>query len=364
MMAVILAGGKGTRLWPMSRERRPKQFFDVVGDRTLIEDTYRRLLRLFPAEKIYAVTTSPLRSLFAEHAPDFPEHQLIIEPSLRDTGPAMGYAAAMLERIAPDEPLVFVPSDHFIGNEELFLRCLETGGRIVEKTGKLADIGITPTFPNTALGYTKIGVKMKTHDGIETFAFAGHTEKPSAAAAETYLKDRSYLWHANYYMWTPRKFLTAIEKYAPELGKGLREMQTIIGSFAGALDDKTKNIADVYAMLPKISFDYAVTEKLAHDQVIILRGDFGWSDIGSWDTVHERLTRAGEDNVVKGSAVVLDSRDCLVSVPSGKVAAVIGLEHVVVVDTGDALLVCRRDQASRVKEAVTKMRQDGLSAFL
>lgn len=348
MIAVILAGGKGTRLWPMSRENRPKQFFDVVGEKTLLEETYQRLLRIIPAENIYVAASASQARLVAEVLPELTVEHLILEPEQRDTAPAMGFAALRLMDIAPNEPLVFVPSDHYVANEELFLRCLQTAEQIVRETGKLVDIGITPTFPNTSLGYTRIGARVETREGIDVFAFTGHTEKPSVGLAEVYLKDRSYLWHANYYTWTPALFLAAIERHVPELYAGLKALKNGTG----------------YGDLPKISFDYAVTEKLAHEDVRIIRGDFGWSDVGSWDTLYDRLTHEQGGNVVKGNAVLLDSRDSLVYVPQGKVAAVIGLNDVVVVDTGDALLVCRRKHAQRVKDAVARLRELGHDTHL
>ncbi len=358
MKAVILAGGVGTRLWPMSRASRPKQFYDVVGDESLIKDTYRRLLRWFPAEKIYFSLSPTCDALIHEQFPDVSNDHILIEPDKRDTGPAMGYVAALLELDDPDEPIVFIPSDHDIGDDELFLRCLAIGERLVLETGKLLDIAITPTFPSTVLGYTKIGEPFQTIDGVEIFRFAGHKEKPEVDVARAYLQDGSYLWHANYYMWTPRKFMEAFERYAPEIGRGLREIQSEVSA-----NSTTLRRHDVYAQLPKISFDYAITEKLNPDDVLIIKGDFGWSDIGAWDTLHERLSVDGQ-NVTKGTTVLLDTQRCLVYAPKDKVVTVIGMDDIIVVDTGDALLVCKKGDAQRVKELVEHLRENGHDGVL
>ena len=371
MNAVILAGGVGMRLWPMSRSKKPKQFFNVIGNEPLIRDTYRRLLRFFPAEKIFLSISPGFEAHPHEHFPDIPADHIFIEPEKRDTGPAMGYVAALLELQDPDEPLVFIPADHYIGDEELFLRCLAVGEKLVRETGKLVDIGIKPTFPSTVLGYTKIAERIRTEGGIEVFAFAGHREKPPYETAKKFLEDGSYLWHANYYMWTPRRFLEAIGRYHPEAGKILRAIQSLChsegaerlknpeGSFAGAQDD----ISSLYSALPKISFDYAVTEKMNVEDVLIIRGDFGWSDIGTWDTLYDRLAD-GEKNLVKGQCVTIDTNGSLIYGPADKLITVVGLDNIVVVDTGDALLVCRRDEAQRVKDLVVLLTQEGHDRYL
>ena len=337
MKAVILAGGTGARLWPMSRQAKPKQFFDLVSEDPLIRDTYRRLLRLFAAEDIYFSVTPEIVPLLLKEFSEVPDERIIIEPEKRDTGPAMGYVAARLEAVCPDEPIVFIPSDHYIQDEELFLTSLRVGGQLVEKTGKLVDIAIQPTFPSTILGYTKVGKEVEGIDGVEgveVYEFEGHTEKPPYEVAKRYLEDGSYLWHANYYMWTPRKFMEAFEKYAPAMGQELRAIQSGSGD---------------YSALEKISIDYAVTEKMNPEDVLIIKGDFGWSDVGAWDTLHDRLTETG-DNVFKGKCVTIDTDGSLIYGPADKLIAVVGMKDVIIVDTGDSLLVCHKKDAQRVKE--------------
>ena len=361
MNAVILAGGMGTRLWPMSRAAKPKQFFEVVGDRPLVKETYDRLRRLLPAEHIFVSISPAFAPLLREYLPDIPESHVIIEPEKRDTGPAMGYASAFLANLAPDEPVVFVPSDHYIGDEELFLRCLSVGDALVRETGKLLDIGIRPLCPSTVLGYTKIGKKERTVDGIEVFKFAGHREKPPYEIAKAYIQDGSYLWHASYYLWTPEKFLRSFDTYAPEMGSALHELQRALREHPADREAVTV----LYARLPKQSFDYLVTELFPAEDVLIMLGDFGWSDIGAWDTLYERLAGSSRSgNVIKGTCVSVETKGSLIYVPDGKMVAVIGMRDVIVVDTGDALLVCPRSEAQRVKEAVQKMKEEGGEAFL
>src|SRR3989339_286843 len=348
MKAIILAGGTGTRLWPLSRESRPKQFFDVVGDVPLIRETYRRLLHWFPAEKIYFSLSPNFEQLLREAIPEVDDDHLFLEPEKRDTGPAMGLVAALLELSDPEEPIVFIPSDHFIKDEEIFLRCLQVGEQLINETGKLLDISIEPLFPSTVLGYTKIGEKFEEREGIEIFQFAGHTEKPPFEVAKRYVESRSYLWHANYYMWTPRKFMEAFVTYSPEIGTILRKIQQC----AKKEQVDRKKFSRLYHKLPKISIDYAITEHMNPQEVLIIKGDFGWSDIGAWDTLYACLSEEGYRNVIKGDCDVIDTTGTLVYGMSKKVVAVIGVENLVIVDTPDALLVCHLDSAQQVKDLV------------
>lgn len=326
MMAVILCGGGGTRLWPLSRAAKPKQFAALLTEESLLRDTYRRLLRLIPSEKVYAVVTPELAPLIALELPEL-EGRILVEQERRDTGPAMRFAAAALMEVAPDEPMAFIPSDHFIGDDEAFLRCLSAGEAIVRARGTFADIGVTPTFPSTGLGYTRIGKMVACDGSVDAFEFLGHAEKPDYETAKAFLADGSYLWHANYYMATPRMFVEACDRYAPEILAGARA-----------------------------SFDRAVTERMPAAAMTVIKGAFPWSDVGSWDALHEQLSAEG-GNVERGQAVLLDTRGSLVYAHGGKPVAVLGLDDVVVVDTPEALLVCRKSDAQRVKEVVEKLKE-------
>lgn len=361
MKAVILAGGGGTRLWPISRKQRPKQFFNLISKEPLVRDTYRRLLRKFSSDDIYFSVTPEFVDMLREAFPEIKDDHIIVEPAKRDTGPAMGYTAAILELTAPDESFVFIPSDHWIGDEEQFLRSFDVADDLIQKTGKMLDIAITPNFPSTVVGYTKIGsLHKQTADGIEVYEFAGHVEKPEYETAKQFLEDGSYLWHANYYMWTPKKFMNSLEEHAPNIGRALREIQARLkdGDKAGA--------AKLFEEIPAISIDYAMTEKMDPKQVLIIKGDFGWSDIGAWDTLHDQLKGEADEfqNVTRGQVVSVASNNNLFFASDGRMIGAVGVSDLVVVDEGDAVLVCPRCEAQKVKELLSAIRKSGREDLL
>lgn len=357
MNLVILAGGQGSRLWPMSRQKKPKQFYNILSDNPMIVDVYNRLLKEFPADKIFISTMPEFVSGIKECLPGISDEQFLVEPCRRDCGPARAWVSFLLaKRGLGDEPMAFIATDHFIGDEDKFLQALKVGSDLIEETGKMLDISVTPRFPNPALGYTKIGDKFRTVNGIDVFSFLGHTEKPDYQTAVKYTESGQYLWHANYYMWTPNKFLEAYKRYAPDI-------YDILLAMDDAPDDEARD--EYYGRMPTIMFDRAVTEKMNSEDVLIIRGDFGWSDIGSWDVLHDRLKlKQEEKNVIKGEVIDIDSDNCLIYSKDGKLVAAVGLQDFIVVDTDDALLICPRSRSQEVKKIVQKIKDKGLENYL
>ncbi|MFZ2193398.1 MAG: sugar phosphate nucleotidyltransferase [Candidatus Moraniibacteriota bacterium] len=355
MRIVILAGGGGSRLWPMSRSDKPKQFCKLISDKTMFEETLERF-KDFPSEKIYIATTSELLVQVRELVPDFPMKNIIIEPGRRDTGPAMGYAATFLGLLDADEPMAFIPSDHYIGRNDRFINSIREAEAVIKETGKMLDISIYPTNPNTALGYTKIGAKKFEKNGVEFYEFLSHKEKPDFATAKQYIENGNYLWHANYYMWTPRKFLEAYEKYAPELSSKLKKIAILMKK-----GNEEAEIKKVYLSMEKISVDYAMAEKMDPTDVLIIQGEFEWKDIGAWDTLHENmLTKTDERrNLVRGERLNIDTSGCIIYGRDDKLIATIGIDDLVIIDTDDALLICPKSRSQDVKKTVMELKERG-----
>lgn len=360
MKIVILAGGGGSRLWPLSREARPKQFSRIVGDKTIFEQTLERFLPDFGPQNIFICLSQGLLEQAKQLAPEISAQNYIIEPEKRDTAPAMGLAAAFFYNICPDEPIAFIPADHYIADKSKFLNIIKQAGEIILKTGKMVDIGVLPSFPSTVLGYTKIGNPVENFNDLEVFEFLGHSEKPSFDRAKEYVESGKYLWHASYYMWTAEKIIEAFRKYSPQ------HFSLLAGIMAGFRNNDIDAVNKNFVQMEKISFDYAVTEKINPADVLIIKGDFGWNDIGAFDVLYDAFKNLIDENgnIKFSKHIGHDSGNCLIIAPKEKIVATIGLNDCVVIDTDDALLICPKARAQQVKKIVEEMKRLGLENYL
>ncbi len=360
MNYVILAGGSGTRLWPMSRTAQPKQLARLVTEVTMIEDTVKRLEGIAGWGNIYVSTNEAFAPLIRELLPALPDDHYIVEPAKRDNGPAMALAAAWLSLVAPDEPMVLMASDHHIRDAALFRQVLTTAEAVVAEQGTLVNIGITPNVANTSLGYLKIGERLEERDGIAVYAFGGQKEKPDKETAQQFLDDGGYLWNAGYFAWTPAKLTAAYRRYAPGIGDHLDELTEAVRT------NGREALAAAYGKMEATSIDYALIEKLDPADVRTIRGDFGWADLGSWSALHDELGDKADEhgNLVKADWHGVDTARSLIYAPEGKLVATIGLTDMVVVDTPDALLVTTMDRAQDVKRIVDLLKQHDLHRHL
>ncbi len=359
MYAVVPAGGSGTRLWPLSRAADPKFLHDLAGDgRTLIQATYARLTPLAGPGRTFVVTGTAHAAAVARQLPDLPAGHLLVEPAPRDSAPAIGLAATLIARRDPAAVMGSFAADHVVRDEAAFLASVQAAADAAEQ-GYLVTVGIAPTRPETGYGYLRRGDPLPGG----TAYLAEFTEKPSRGLAERYLATGQYLWNASMFVWRVDVFLDELQRHQPALHAGLARIAHAWGS-----PEQDEILGEAWPALPKLSVDYAVMEgAAARGRVATVPGDFGWHDVGDWDTLGAILPAAPDGNVLLGPAgshLAIDTRDTLVASGSGRVVATLGISGLVVIDTDDAVLVCRRDRAQDVRQLVEMLRADGRAALL
>ncbi len=349
--AVIMAGGSGTRFWPLSRRERPKQFLALAGEAALLRATYERILPLVPPERIWVVTTAATAELSRQLLPELPEAQVVAEPAGRDTAACVALAALLLRHRDPDAVCLVLPADHVVGEEEDFRAALAAGAAQVTAEGGLLTFGVRPRRPETGYGYLKLGPRVLERDGHAVHQLERFVEKPDAPAARAYLEDGSYLWNSGMFAWRAGDLLAEVERQLPDLAAGLRPVEGALGT--ASLE---RVLAEAYPELPRISVDFGVMEGAERRWTVPV--EFPWSDVGSWSALTEVLPGDAGGNACRGRTVVLDGADNVV-VGEGPVVTVAGVEGLVVVATPDAVLVTRVADAQRVKEVVRALEERG-----
>ena len=344
----IMAGGIGSRFWPASREERPKQFLDILGTgKSLIRMTFERFLHICPAERIYVVTNARYRDLVRMHLPELADGQILGEPSRNNTAPCIAYTAFKLHGIDPAANLVVAPSDHVILQEAEFVRKVKQGLAFTETHHALLTLGIQPSRPDTGYGYIELGEQA----GSDIHQVASFREKPDRATAENYLAQGKYLWNAGIFIWKVQHLLAAFARYAPDIHRILGA-----GQEAYNTPDEQTFLNEAYPTTPDISIDYAIMEKA--DNVFTLPSDFGWSDLGTWASLHAELPKDDHGNAVTNGPVYLqDTTHTLVRTPEGKQVVITGLNDYIVVDEGDTLLIHPKSREQEIKAIVKRIHQ-------
>jgi mannose-1-phosphate guanylyltransferase len=339
----IMAGGIGSRFWPASREERPKQFLDILGvGKSLIRLTFERFLKLCPASNIFIVTNKQYAGLVKEHLPELTDNQILTEPSRNNTAPCIAYTAFKLQALNPEANLVVAPSDHIILKEEAFVNTLQRGLAFTAGNDALLTLGITPTRPDTGYGYIEVpAADSSTDQPLPVIAFK---EKPDRATAQQYLDSGNYFWNAGIFVWRVSSLLKAFAENAPEIHR-------ILG--AGAEQYNTPQEQDfidkAYPTTPSISVDYAIMEKASN--VYTIPSDFGWSDLGTWASLHAESPKDEAGNVAQGDAIqLIDTQNTLVRAPEGKRVVIGGLQDFIVVDEGGILLIWPKSREQEIKK--------------
>jgi mannose-1-phosphate guanylyltransferase len=352
----IMAGGIGSRFWPLSRVSHPKQFLDILGvGKTLVQQTFDRFARLVPVENIYVITANEYLNVTREQLPNIPKENILGEPFRKNTAPCIAYISFKLQELNPEASLIVAPADHLILNEDRFLEVCKEALHFVNHFNSLVTIGITPTYANTGYGYIQ-------HEGIEAipslYKVKTFTEKPNRELAKTFIASGDFLWNSGIFIWKIKNGLEAFQKHLPEVHEVFYSEKEKLNT-----PEEKQVLESIYPQCPNISIDFGVMEKA--DNVYVIPASFGWSDLGTWNSAWENMEKDYLENAVTGNnVIVFDTNKCVVHVPDKKLVVLQGLDDYIVVDTKDVLLICHKEKEQDIKEYVAEVRRNKGDKFL
>ncbi len=355
VFVVILAGGKGERFWPKSREAMPKQFIKLTDNGTMLQLTFNRARKITSEENIYVVTGTVYADLVAQQLPEMPRKNIIAEPEGRNTAPCIGLTAVLLEAQDPEGVMVVLPADHYIAQEDKFNDVLEMGVRLAAEKNFFVTLGILPTRPETGYGYIELGPQSNCY-GQRYHEALSFKEKPDYETAQRYLGLGNFYWNSGMFIWQVKALLEEIKQHQPELTKGLNCLREAMKK-----ETLQQELPVIYSRLPKQSIDYALLEKV--DNILVIPCDFGWDDVGSWAALPRVFQVDGEGNYLQGSVVTMGAHNCIIDGKTKLIAAV-GVEDLVVVDTDDVILICPRDRSQDVKLLLEQLRKQNMEKYL
>ncbi len=352
MKIVLFAGGVGSRLWPLSRKNAPKQFGKIIADRSMLQIAVHKLFPEFAWEDVFISTGTQYANHIHEQLPELPEKNVIVEPEMRDVGPAVGLVISQFVKTNPDEPIVLLwGSDHLVKKEAEFRKILRVAEKLVLKDPeKIVFIGQKPRFANQNLGYIEFGKETENVEGFPIHEFTGFQYRPALETAKEWAKDNRHSWNLGYFATTPRFLWKLFEEFSPELFKDLKKIQDAYGT-----DEYEKVLAEVYPKLEKISFDNAILEKMDPKAGMVISADIGWSDIGAWEALKEALSDEIDANVTKGKVLLEDCVDSIIHNETKQLIVGIDLQGLVVVSMEDVILICPKDSVPKIKKFVQNL---------
>ena len=346
----IMAGGIGSRFWPMSRTAYPKQFLDVLNTgKTLVQWTYERYAKFIPEENIFIVTSEEYVEIVKEQLPKLPIKNILAEPSRKNTAPCIAYISFKLAQLDPESVFVVAPSDHLILEEEAFQKTAIQALDFVENIKALVTLGIKPTHPNTGYGY----IQYEGHEvSSGVYKVKTFTEKPDLEIAKSFIASGDFLWNAGIFAWKASTILTAFEKHQPEMFELFDQQKELFNTA-----EEQQAISKIYPQCVNISIDIAIMEKA--ENVYVIPSSFGWSDLGTWNSAYENIEKDYLGNAVaSNNVVVIDATKCMINAPKDKLVVVQGLDDFIVVDTKDVLLICSKEKEQSIKEYVSEVKRN------
>ncbi len=358
MYAVIMAGGRGTRFWPRSREKKPKHLLDIISEKTIIQETVDRIKPLITPDNILVVTGKKHARALSKQLPAIPSRNIIIEPEGKNTAACIGLAALHIRKRVSDDTMVVLPSDHAIADSRKFINVLDAATKVAAQEEGLVTIGIKPSSIQTGFGYIERAESVKHIAGEEAFRVKSIREKPDFQQAKEFIQSGNFYWNSGMFIWKASTILKEIARWMPDLYAGLMNINEALGT-----PDEAAIVPRVYRRLKSVSIDYGVMEQA--DNVFMLHGDFGWSDVGSWDALWEISAKDNKGNVLTGGGNVIfeDTEGSLVYSPKKLVAAV-GIKDLIIVETKDALLICKKGSSQNVKKVVEALEEKKLKQYL
>jgi mannose-1-phosphate guanylyltransferase len=356
--ALILAGGKGERFWPLSRAQHPKQLLKINSSKSMLEETLERIKEFIPVSRTLLVTGTEFEQGILKAVPYLKPENLVVEPEGKNTCLAIGLAAAYLKKKDPEAVMVVLPSDHLIEPREKLLHVLEIGCAVAQQGDYLITLGIPPTRPETGYGYIEIGEQFSSQDGVNLYRIKQFKEKPSRTVAQQYYLDRQHLWNSGMFIWTARAILSAIKGCVPALYRNLEKFYPHLGTA-----QEQEELKKLYASAENISIDFAVLEKA--ENVLTIKTDLHWDDVGSWLALERIKSKDRDNNVILGQALSLGSYECTVVNEGDGIVVTYGISDLVVVKTSNIVLVAHKTKVSDIKEILQKLAADSnLSQYL